>query len=89
MNTGDTTEEEIAELVFKSDDSELNDMMLTAKKYNYEIPHLIWKITIEINTYFGDQLQYVDPDDRNSFLINKIKSEMNYYAHWWEREKRE
>lgn len=80
--TGLTTKEEIAEIIFNSDNPELNDMIQKAKVNNYEVNHLIWKIMADINTHYGDELITISKtfNTRKDFLFSKIKSELAYYA---------
>lgn len=76
------TEKEIAELIFNSEDTELNDLFIKAKTRNYTVTHLIWKITIEINARserLYPQLPIGSPD-RAKYLREQIRYEMAYYG---------
>ena len=86
MKDGLTTREEIADLIFNSEDPELNDMILAAKKHNYEISHLVWKIVADINGYFSDHPKVSTGAERKAFLQEKIKTELVYYARSYKKE---
>lgn len=83
--TGEATQEEVAEIIFNSNNSELNDMLLKAKSNNHEVKHLIWKITVEINANYLHQLiENSDSfDSRKAYLFNKIKYMLVYDATWY------
>lgn len=84
MDTGPTTKEEIAEIIFNSSDSELNDMLQKAKTRNYEVNHLVLKIAADINGHYGHRLENsVTSTDRKDYLFKLIKSELAYYAAWY------
>ena len=85
MNNGPTTVEEIADVIFNLADPELNDMLQNAQKNNYEIDYLLWKMSADINGHFGDRLTDASTSapSRKSFLFEKIKSELVYYAKWY------
>ena len=86
MQTGFTTKEEIAEIIFNSSDSELNDMLQATKIRNYEINQLIWRIAADINGHHGLHLDNLDSaPDRNDYLFKLIKSELSYYAAWYKK----
>jgi hypothetical protein len=85
MKKGLTTREEIADLIFNSEDPELNDMILAAKKRNYEISHLVWKIMADINGYFSGHLSITAGAERKAFLLEKIKTELAYFAHSYKK----
>lgn len=80
-----TTKEEIADIIFNSVDPELNDMLQKAKSNNYEIDHLIWKMSADINGHFSEQLaaNSTSASSRKSYLFKQIKSELVYYAKWY------
>jgi hypothetical protein len=80
-----TTKEEVADIIFNSEDAELNDMLQQAKTHNYKIDYLIWKITIDINSHFESQLRENSGsrNARRSYLFRQIKRELVYYAHWY------
>lgn len=86
MKTGPTSKEEIAELIFNSADSELNDMLQHAKERNYDINQLVWRMAADINGHYG--LQLSNPEtatDRKDYLHQLIKRELKYYAAWFDR----
>lgn len=56
MNTALTNREEIADIIFNSDNPELKIMLQRAMDNNYEIPHLMWSISVDINSHFGESL---------------------------------
>lgn len=79
------TEEEIAGIIFNSSDPELNDMILQAKEYNYDVQLLVTRIMADINGHFSDRLEQLSGDQRKEFIQNRIHSELNYYAHWYKK----
>jgi hypothetical protein len=85
MKPGLTTEEEIAEIIFNSPDTEMNDMLQKAKTRNYDISQLVWRIAADINGHHSIHLENPNhAPDRNEYLANLIKAELNYYAAWYE-----
>lgn len=84
MQSGPTSKEEIAKIIFNSPDSELNDMLQKAKTRNYEIDLLVERIAADINGNYGLYLENSDTAlDRNEYLFKLIKSELSYYAAWY------
>jgi hypothetical protein len=82
--TRPTTEEEIAEIIFNSNDSVLNDMLQSAKNNNYEINQLVWRIAADINGHYSDHFaRHRSSDERGRFLFERIKEELKYYAKWY------
>jgi len=86
VQAGLTTIEEVAEIIFNSDDSELNDMLQKAKTRNYEIEQLVWRISADINGHHGLHLESPSTaPDRKEYLFGLIKSELSYYAAWYDK----
>ncbi|WP_339815911.1 hypothetical protein [uncultured Imperialibacter sp.] len=75
-----TTEDEIARIIYETDIYE--KIRLATKQANYNARHLIWTISININTHYGNFLsQYRNPSsERTRFLTDHIESELNYYV---------
>jgi hypothetical protein len=85
MDESRTTTEEVAEIIFNSSDSELNDMLQKAKTHNYDINNLVWRISVDINTHFSEQLaaNSTSSQNRRTYLFKQMKSEFVYYAKWY------
>jgi hypothetical protein len=84
---GPTDNEEIADIIFKSDSSELSDLLLKSKKYNYDIDNLVGRITATINGDYGMQLNAgsFPTSNRKEYLFKRIKNELAYYSHNYEK----
>jgi hypothetical protein len=85
MDGGPATKEEVAEIIFNSSDPGLNTLLQKAKNNNYEIDHLISKISADINGHFSEQLaaNSISTPVRQAYLFKQIKSELVYYAKWY------
>ena len=44
-------------------------------------------MTADTNGHFSGQLEKLDGEERIAFLKHRIKSELNYYADWYEKKK--
>ena len=81
MDVGLTNEQEIADIIFNSDDSVLNDMIRNARNRNYEIDYLVFKVSADINTHYESFLMNAaTASDRKTYLFERIKGELRYYA---------
>lgn len=81
MIVGLTSEEEVAEIIFNSIDPVLNDMIRKAEGRNYEIGHLVLRISADINTHYEPYLMNrATALDRKKYLFQRIMGELSYYA---------
>jgi hypothetical protein len=86
MQAGLTTIEEVAEIIFNSTDSELNDMLQKARARNYEIDQLIRRISADINAYHRLDLENSSTArNRKEYLFGLIKSELSYYGAFYDK----
>ena len=78
------TKEEIADLIFNSDDPELNDLLCLAhEKSEDNIKGLLLRIAVDLNVWYASRLLNDLPfgSDRRSFLEDKVRRELKYHAY--------
>ena len=83
MPTQLVTCEEIADIVFNSEDSDLNDLLcrvIKGRKYN--IQQLFIKIAVSINGSlpYNVRMGTATESDRHMLLQEKIRLDLTYYA---------
>lgn len=75
-----TTVEEVAKVIYDTDVYE-DVKLITSKSDTYDLDSLFFKIFVEINTYYLEELRnHSLRGERNAFLAKQIKRELQYYV---------